>query len=150
MGDAVIVCSDLTRTILATPLVKTGALANLIIKTRLIKLRTGSPVYFTNKASTQEKEKTAALLEYTTNADICPSPFFDPTFAKRVLLSLRNSMWQEEWSNWSNYWSSTENCSQPYAAQTKLWIPNVDANRELTKFGRPTLGELIQFITGHG
>ena len=59
-------------------------------------------------------------------------------------------MWQEEWSNWSNYWSSTENCSQPYAAQTKLWIPNVDANRELTKFGRPTLGELIQFITGHG
>ena len=150
MGDTVIVCSDLTRTTLATPLVKTSALANLIIKTRLIKFRTGNPVHFTTKASTQEKEKTALLLENTTNADICPSPFFDPTFAKKVLLSLRNSVWQEEWDNWGTYWSSTENRPLPYAAQTKIWIPNVDANRDLTKFGRPTLGELIQFITGHG
>ena len=60
-GDVVIVCSNLTRTTLATPLVKTGALANLITKTRLIKLRTGRPVHFTNKASTQEKEKSARL-----------------------------------------------------------------------------------------
>ena len=150
VGDAVIVCSDLTRTILASPLVKSSALANLIVKTRQTRLRTGCPVHFTTKPSTQEKEKTALLLENTSNADIYPSPFHDPTFAKRELLSLRNLKWQEEWSNWGNYWSSTKNCSQPYAAQTKLWIPTVDSNRELTKFGCPTLGELIQFITGHG
>merc|ERR1711974_123596 len=109
MGDTVIVCSDFTRTTLATPLVKTSALANLISKTRLIKFRTGKPVHFTNNASTQEKEKTALLLENTSNADICPSPFYDPTFAKKVLVSLRNSVWQEEWDNWGTYWSSTEN-----------------------------------------
>ena len=90
------------------------------------------------------------LLETTADLDISPSPFHDPTAVKRALLQLRNENWQEERSNSGNYWSSTSNSLQPHAAQTKLWLPTVDTIAGLTKFGRPTLGELIQFITGHG
>ena len=37
-----------------------------------------------------------------------------------------------------------------YAHQTKQWFPTPGRRTSVMKFGRPTLGELIQFFTGHG
>ena len=37
-----------------------------------------------------------------------------------------------------------------FAHQTKQWFPSPERRTVVMKFGRPTLGELIQFLTGHG
>ena len=38
----------------------------------------------------------------------------------------------------------------PHAAQTKLWYPTVQRKDGITSLGRPSLGDAIQFLTGHG
>ena len=50
----------------------------------------------------------------------------------------------------SGSYHSMTNRQLPYAHQTKQWFPTPSRRVEITKFGRPTLGHLIQFLTGHG
>ena len=148
-GSHVVVCSDLVRTALASPLICQAALANLVIKTRQVASRTGNPVYFSKNPHSRAKAHVVTCLENSREANLSPSPFSDPTVVKQVLLKWRDRRWQKEWSNNGKYFSSTSR-TLPYAAQTKIWLPTARSEAGITTFGRPTVGELIQFLTGHG
>ena len=66
-----------------------------------------------------------------------------------MILNYRGSLWHDEWTNSGSYHSMT-NRQLPYAYQTKQWFPTPSRRMEIIKFGRPTLGFFIQFLTGHG
>ena len=66
-----------------------------------------------------------------------------------MVADLRDKEWQHEWTHSGSYHSTTGEFL-PYAAQTKQWFPEAGIRMNLMKFGRPTVGFLIQFITGHG
>ena len=68
---------------------------------------------------------------------------------KEVLEDLHDKEWQYEWSHSGRYHSNTGRFL-PYAHQTKQWLPDVGVKLNIMKYGRPTVGYLIQWITGHG
>ena len=80
---------------------------------------------------------------------LSPSPFYNQKVAKKLILNYRDSLWLDEWVNSGSYHSMT-NRQLPCAYQTKQWFPTPSRRVEITKFGRPTLGYFIQFLTGHG
>ena len=148
-GSIVIVSSALVRTALASPLISQSALAHLITETRRIKTKTGHPVHFATKMDSKAKEELALLLENSSELDLTPSPFSDLGVVKRVITGLRNLKWQREWVDSPRYFSS-KNKMLPHAAQTKLWYPTAERKDGITTLGRPSLGDAIQFLTGHG
>ena len=83
-----------------------------------------------------------------TMISLSPSPVSDTSVVKQTLLPWRDRCWQKEWANSELYYPSS-NRMLSYAAQTKLWFPIARTRADITTFGRPTLGELIQFLTGH-
>ena len=148
-GSSVVVSSALVRTALAIPLIRRRSLADLVLKARKIKQRTGRPVHFVTTPGRRAKGLVKSLLDRTRDLNFTPTPFHDTAAVKKTLLIARNTKWQDEWTNSGQYFSS-KGITLPHAAQTKLWFPTVDHKEGITTLGRPTLGELIQFITGHG
>ena len=89
------------------------------------------------------------MTEVARTLDLSPSPFYDPKAVRKLLHQYRDSLWQEEWVNSGTYHSMT-NQLLPYAYQTKQWFPTACTRAGIMKFGRPTLGDFIQFFSGHG
>ena len=148
-GSNVVVSSGLLRTQLASPLIRRESLADLVIKCSQIRQRTGNPVYFVSHAKCKARERAMELLEAARTLELSPSPSYDPKAIRKMLNNHREARWQEEWVNSGTYYSMT-NRLLPYAYQTKQWFPITHTRAGIMKFGRPTLGDFIQFLTGHG
>ena len=86
IGSNVVVSSSLTRMLLASPLIRRKSLADLVIKTRQVKQRTGNPVYFVKNDNCKAKEHVKELTEATRTLDLSPSPFYDPRAVRKLLL----------------------------------------------------------------
>ena len=95
------------------------------------------------------KAELIALLENSGDLALTPSPFIDLRVVKEDTKRLRNTRWQNEWANSGQYFSS-KNKTLEHAAQTKIWYPNAQCKADIIRLGRPSLGEAIQFLTGHG
>ena len=151
VGSNVVVSSSFSRTLLAAPLIRKQSLANLVETARLVNQRTGNPVYFVKNDKCDAKSRALELAKGAQELELCQSPFYNQKVVKKVLEDLRDKEWQYEWTHSGSYHSIT-GVFLPYADQTKQWFPEVGTTqwKSIMKFGRPTVGFLIQFITGHG
>ena len=145
----VVVASSFSRRMLAAPLIRRKSLADLVLKSRLIRQRTGKPVYFVKNQKCMGKDHVNELTRNARELELSPSPFHTPKAVRKLLLNYRDTLWHDEWVNSGTYHSMTKR-QLPIAYQTKQWFPSPRKEVEIMKFGRPTLGYLIQFLTGHG
>ena len=148
-GSDVAVGSSFSRELLASPIIYRKSLADLVIKSRQISQRTGNPVYFVKNDKCIGKEHVFELTWNARELQLSPSPFYNQKAARKLILNHRDILWDEEWVNSGTYHSMT-NRHLPYAYQTKQWFPSPCRRAGIIKFGRPTLGFFIQFLTGHG
>ena len=148
-GSNVVVSSSFSRKLLASPIIFRKSLADLVIKSREIRQRTGNPVYFVKNEKCKSKEIVSQLTWNARELPLSPSPFYNQKAAKKLIQDYRDCVWHDEWVNSGSYHSMT-NRHLPYAYQTKQWFPMPCKNVGIIKFGRPTLGYFIQFFTGHG
>ena len=148
-GSNVVVSSSFSRTLLASPLIRKQSLANLVIMARLVSRRTGNPVYFVKNEKSNAKTQALKVAWSAEDSTLQKSPFYNQKVVKEMVADLRDKEWQHEWTHSGSYHSTTGEFL-PYAAQTKQWFPEAGIRMNLMKFGRPTVGSLIQFITGHG
>jgi hypothetical protein len=81
--------------------------------------------------------------------ELCQSPFYNQKVVKEVLEDLSDKEWQNEWTRSGRYHSITAEFL-PYFDQTKKWFQEAGTRMRVMTYGRPTVGFLIQFITGHG
>ena len=151
VGSNVVVSSSFSRTLLAAPLIRKQSLANLVETARLVNQRTGNPVYFVKNDKCDAKSRALELAKSAQELELCQSPFYNQKVVKKVLEDLRDKEWQYEWTHSGSYHSIT-GVFLPYADQTKQWFPEAGTTQwmSIMKYGRPTVGSLIQFITGHG
>ena len=148
-GSNVVVGSSFSRKLLASPLIQRKSLSDLVLKSRLIRQRTGNPVYFVKNQKCEGKDHVIELTRTARELDLSPSPFYSPKAVRKLLQDYRDTLWHNEWVNSGTYHSMT-NRQLPFAYQTKLWFPSPYRVAEIMKFGRPTLSYFIQFFTGHG
>ena len=148
-GADVVVGSSFSRKLLASPIICKKSLADLVTKSKQISQRTGNPVYLVKNDKCIGKNHVSELVWNARELPISPSPFYNQKVVKKLILNYRDSLWHDEWTNSGSYHSMT-NRQLPYAYQTKQWFPTPSRRMEIIKFGRPTLGFFIQFLTGHG
>ena len=148
-GSDVVVGSSFSRKLLASPIICKKSLADLVTKSKQISQRTGNPVYFVKNDKCIGKNHVSELVWNARELPLSPSPFYNQKSAKKLILNYRDSKWHDEWTNSGSYHSMT-NRQLPYAYQTKQWFPTPNGRAEIIKFGQPTLGYFIQFLTGHG
>ena len=148
-GSNVVVGSSFSRKLLACPIICRKSLADLVIKSRQIRQRTGNPVYFVRNEKCKSKQIVSELTWNARELPLSPSPFYNQKAAKELIQNYRDSVWHDEWVNSGSYHSMT-NRQLPYAYQTKQWFPSPCRRAEILMFGRPTFGHFIQFFTGHG
>ena len=149
-GSNVVVTAGFSRSLLASPLICKRSLADLVERARQVSDRTGNPVFFVKAGKKNDAyERITDLAWAAQDLELVPSPFYNQGVVKKLLEDCLDKDWQFEWSHSGNYHSVTKRFL-PYAHQTKQWFPDVGILSEVVKFGRPTLGYFIQFLTGHG
>ena len=87
------------RKLLATSIIYKKSLADLVIKSRLIRQRTGNPVYFVKNDKRKGKDHVRELTWNAREVRLSPSPFYTQKVTRKLIQTYRDILWEDEWVN---------------------------------------------------